>query len=414
MNQASSLRQEGVSTGHVPSLSARSPRVERLQRSMRQSEIDVVVSFKPENTFYLSGFHPVIYSHPLVAIVPAEGEPSLLLHALRDDHAQQSSWIEDIRVYASWGSKKTMGPDWLAALREILREKGVANGAIGIERDYIPIARSEELARVLPDARFVNASPLIEAARNIKDATEIELARKASALADRGMEAGLETLRGGGNEREIVIEAMRAMNEMWASGYPEIEVCDFGSLEGGVHNGLWCWSLMGERVLFNCDNPTMRRAAPGEIALILIWACANGIHAENERGVAVGKLDRERQRAYDAVLTVRERIQGNLRPGMPVKELYNSAKEQYIALGYERNVPGRIGHGMGLGAHERLSLDAYSEEILQAGMIISFEPGLRIPEWGGLQHSDTTLITDNGFEFLTTTERGFIQVDARP
>ena len=73
-------------------------------------------------------------------------------------------------------------------------------------------------------------------------------------------------------------------------------------------------------------------------------------------------------------------------------------------------LPGRIGHGLGLGAHEHPSLDARSTITLEPGMLITFEPNLRIPEWGGLQHSDSVLITAEGNEFLTTTRRGYIEV----
>jgi Xaa-Pro dipeptidase len=383
--------------------------MDRLKAALRNHGIDVVVSLKPENSFYLSGFNPIIYSHPVVAVSPVEGDPTLLLHALRDDHARQTARIRDIRLYASWGDKKTMGPNWLDALIEILREKKLDGAVVGLELDYIPAARFEAIRAALPKARFANVSALIEHVRYVKDPHEIALTRKAAALSDRGMEAALAALRAGGTEREISIEAMRAMNELWTSSYDEVEVCTFGTLEGGAHNGLWCWTLSGERVLFNADNPINRHPQSDEIAVILIWTVANGMHAENERAVAIGDLSVEKRRAYDAVLTIRERVQNLLRPGAVVADIYAYAREQYLDLGYAQNVPGRIGHGIGIGAHEHLSIDESSKDILQPGMIITFEPGLRAPAWGGLQHSDTTLITDTGFEFLTTTERGFIQ-----
>jgi Xaa-Pro dipeptidase len=389
---------------------SRASKLGRLKQSMADHQIDAIISLKPENSFYLSGFNPIIYSHPVIAILPTRGEPALLIHALRDDHSRQSTLIRDIRLYGSWGKKKTMGPDWLAALAEICREMGLEDATIGLELDFISVSRLEAFRSTFPGVKFTNASPLIEHARYVKDANEIALARKASAIADRGMSAAIGALRAGGTERDVSIEAMRAMNQYWASELPDIEVCDFGSLEGGVHNGLWCWALFGERVLFNADNPTNRRPRLGEIELILIWTVANGIHAENERAVAVGELSKEKRQAYDSVLTIRERVQEKLKPGTAVKDVYACAREQYEALGYAGYIPGRIGHGIGLGPHEHLSIDANSKFILEPGMIITFEPSIRIPEWGGLQHSDTTLITDTGFEFLTTAERGYIQV----
>lgn len=395
----------------MPSLqtTTRPSRVDRLRAALTECGIDAIVSLKPENSFYLSGFNPIIYSHPVVAIAPTHGEPTLLLHALRDDHARQTARIADIRLYGAWGSKKTMGSDWITALVEILREKGLDRAVIGLELGYLPASRLAAFREALPQARFEDVSSLIEHVRYVKDADEIVMARQAAALSDCGMAAAIAALRAGGSEREISIEAMRAMNERWASVSDEIEVCTFGTLEGGAHNGLWCWTLSGERVLFNADNPTSRRPQPDEISVILIWTVANGMHAENERAVATGRLSADKQRAYETVLAIRDRVQPMLKPGVAIADIYAFARTQYIELGYAANVPGRIGHGIGLGAHEHLSIDGHSKDVLAPGMIITFEPGLRVPAWGGLQHSDTTLITDTGFEFLTTSERGFIQ-----
>ncbi len=385
-------------------------RIAGLQSALRSRNVDAMISFKPENSFYLSGFNPIIYSHPVIALLPAQGEPAVLMHALRDDHARASAWVKDIRLYGAWSTKKTMGPNYLEALKEILRERGVADGVLGFEGEYLPVNRLEQLRKLLPGARFVDTSDLIEHSRYVKDAEEIRCARIAARLTDIGMDAALAAIAGGASEREVAIVAQAAMNRLWLTDYPDIEVCDFGSLEGGAQNGLWCWCLTGERVLVNTDNPSLRKPKAGEIAVIFIWTNCNGVHAENERAVAIGKLADDRKAAYDAVLEIRERVTPSMRPGMRCGDLYDRAKQEYIRLGYERYLPGRIGHGLGLGAHEHPSLDTRSDIVLQPGMLITFEPNLRIPEWGGLQHSDSVLITDDGNEFLTTTRRGYIEV----
>lgn len=385
-------------------------RIENLQRAMRERGIDALVTMKPESSFYLSGFNPIIYSHPVIAVLPAEGKLAVLVHALRDDHARASAWADDIRLYGAWSTKRTMGPNWLAALAEILRERGVATGTLGYEGEWLPVRRLAQFQETVPGARFVDIGDMIEHARLVKDADEIANARIGARIADAGMAAGLDAIGGGANEREVALAAQTAMNRLWLTDYPGIEVCDFGSLEGGAQNGLWSWCMTGERVLVNTDNPTLRKPAPGEIAVIFIWSNCNGIHAENERAVAIGPLDAERRAAYDAVLEIRERVDPYLRPGVTCAELFGRAKDEYIRLGYGKYLPGRIGHGLGLGAHEHPSLDPRSDLTLAPGMLVTFEPNLRIPEWGGLQHSDSVLITPEGHEYLTTTPRGYIQV----
>lgn len=385
-------------------------RTQRLRDSMRARGIDALICLKPESSFYLSGFNPIIYSHPVIAILPLEGEPVLLVHALRDDHARASAWVKTIRLYGAWSTKITMGPNWQEALGSILAELGVDRGTLGIEDDFLPLSRVRQLQALAPHATFADASALVQKARLIKDAQEIADARIAAKIADAGMAAAIEALRARASEREVSIDAMAAMNQCWLKDFPDIEVCDFGSLEGGAQNGLWCWCLTGERVLINCDNPTLRKPAEGEIATVFIWTNCNGTHAENERSVAVGQLPPERLHGYESILKIRERVRPLLRPGTPVAALFEEARAGYEAQGLLRYLPGRIGHGMGLGAHEAPSLDGKTDVVLEPGMLFTFEPNLRVPEWGGLQHSDTLLVTDTDVEFLTRTPNDFIQV----
>ncbi|CAN7473358.1 Xaa-Pro peptidase family protein [Bosea sp. LjRoot9] len=377
------------------------PRTERLRQRMHAAGLDVILAFKPESSFYLTGFNPIIYSHPVIAILPVQGKPSMLIHALRDDHARASTFIEDIRLYGAWSTKVTMGPNWLDALKTMLEEAGLAKAVIGVEEDFLPVTRARQLAELLPGASFRDASEMIMTTRLVKDADEIANARDAARIADTGMIAAVEAVRQGGSERDVSLAAMAAMNRFWADNFPDKEVCDFGSLEGGAQNGLWAWALAGDRMFMNCDNPTNRKPEAGEAISILIWTIVNGIHAENERTVAVGALNDERRRALDSIIEIRNEVASLLKPGTPISALFDATKAGLEARGYGKYLPGRIGHGIGLGAHEHPSLDAKTGILLEPGMILTLEPNLRIPGIAATQLSDTVLITEGGCEFLT-------------
>lgn len=386
-------------------------RISRLKTLMAAKGIDALVTFKPEHSFYLSGFNPIIFSHPVIAILPAEGEPTILVHALRDDHGRSESWVKDIRLYGAWSTKVTMGPNWPDALRAILTEKGLDAGVLGVEEDYLPVARHRLLTELLPKAKLVDSSAVFDRARLVKDADEIANARVAAALADIGMDAAQDALAQGGSEREISTASMAAMNRHWALHLPDHEVADFGSLEGGAQNGLWTWALAGDRMFRNCDNPTQRRPQRGEAVAVFIWAIANGIHAENERTFAYGPLPDANRRAIDTILKIRDDIAPAMRPGAPLADLFHITKRGLEAAGYAANIPGRIGHTIGLGAHEHTSLDGKTDVILEPGMLFTLEPNLRVPDQGvATQISDTILITETGHEFLTQSHGGYIEV----
>jgi Xaa-Pro dipeptidase len=384
-------------------------RLARLRDGMRDRSIDVLICLKPQNTFYVSDFNPVIYSHPVVTIVPLHGDPVLLVHALRDDHARASSWVRDVRLFGAWSTKVTTGPDWLAALQAIVEERG-APRVVGIEGDFLPVVVMRQLEQRFSGVRFDDASDVIMRARFIKGPEELDRMRHAAWIADRGMDAAIAAAAARRSEREISLAAMRAMNEAWSERLPQSEVADFGSLEGGIMNGLWCYTLIGDRISLNCDVPTVRRPAEGELGLIVVWTVCDGMHAENERTVAFGRPDALRRQMYEAVLAVRADAASSIRPGATCAQVYRAARGAYERLGYGSYLPGRIGHGLGLGPHEHPSLGPADTTELRPGMVLTYEPNLRIPELGGMQHSDTILVTDRGFDFLTDLRRDFILV----
>lgn len=391
-------------------MTADKPRIQRLKTEMQAAGIDALVCFKPEHTFYLSGFNPIIYSHPLIMVLPLNGDPVLLCHALRDDHARAETWVEDIRLYGAWSTKVTMGGNWLEALATVLGEHGLTDKTLGIEMAHMPIARYRQIEERLAEATLADSSKIFSRCRLIKDADEIAMARIAAKIADTGMDAAIEALAAGGNERDVVTASMAKMNSFWAAEFPDVEVSEFGTLEGGAQNGLWTWCLAGERMFMNCDNPTTKKPAQGEAVSIFIWAVANGYHAENERSVAVGKVSDAQRRAIDDVLETREAIKPVMAPGQPMAEMFHITKREFEARGYSANIPGRIGHTIGIGAHEDHSLDGKTKVILEPGMMFTLEPNLRVPGVASTQFSDTVLITEDGFEFLTKSRSGYIEV----
>ncbi|MFE2025683.1 M24 family metallopeptidase [Streptomyces hygroscopicus] len=381
----------------------------RVQDNLRTDGVDAMVVVKPQNTFYLSGYTPMIYSHPVLVVLPAEGEPVFVLHALRAHSSRTVSRISDIRPYGRWA--KEIGPDhWWQVLAEVMAERGLSDARIGVEGEFLPVTYQRRLEHTLPGAAFSDTGQALMRARYVKDAAELESLRVACEIADAGMDAALEAVAARRSEVEVSSAAMRTMQEVWSGRHPDRLAMDFGNLEGGVFNALWAYSLVGDRVPMNSAPPTSRRPVDGEIQWTVIWTAIDGMHAENERSVAVGPLPAERQRAFEALLAIREEVQPYLRPGLTCAEVYEAARESYVRHGYGDYLPGRIGHGLGLGPHEQPSLGPRDDLVLAPGMALTFEPNLRIPSFGGLQHSDSLVITEDGHELLTHTRRDLIQV----
>lgn len=128
------------------------------------------------------------------------------------------------------------------------------------------------------------------------------------------------------------------------------------------------------------------------------------------RTVALGRVDGELRRAFDAVLAALERSLEALGPGANTKALDALAREELARWGFERYFVHSLGHGVGLAVHEGPSLSPYAEETLEPGMVVTVEPGVYLPGVGGVRLEELVLITPTGTELLSRFPRGWQEV----
>ena len=195
------------------------------------------------------------------------------------------------------------------------------------------------------------------------------------------------------------------MRMRWHEKYQQYEVSGFSNSETADIDTLVVWCMSNERLNYGCDCPTGYVPMPGDLTMPMSWARIGGYNVENERTVIVDHVNEERTRAYDAMLRARDSIFRMLRPGTIFEDLYFAAMKEYEDAGFGAILPGRCGHGMGLSSHEFPSVTKGNKAALAPGMILTVEPGLMSAQLGAVRHSDTVLITEDGFEFLTQSPR---------
>lgn len=374
-------------------------RITRLQEALANEKLDGMVCFKPQNTFYLSGFNPILYSHPVVVVLPAKGKPVLLVHCLRADHAADEAVTDDVRLFGAWGRHKPIAHNPYEALEIILSDLGIKGGKLGYEADFIPVGTFEKFRAASNASDLKDIALLMRKARMVKDWYEIRMLRQAACLVNAGMKAAVANIRG--SEIEASIAAEVAMRKLWSSELGDFEVSSFGGNEVGIVNALWCYTNSGKRVTYGVECPSTRHPQTGEVSLPIVWAASGGYHAENERSVIIGELTQEYTRAYDAMLEAYNKALSSIEPGVTCAQVYKESVSAFKKAGFGNNLPGRIGHGIGLGLHESPSLGPNELVVLEEGMAFTVEPGLVFPEWGSVRHSDTVLVTAQGVEVLT-------------
>ena len=376
-------------------------KVAKMQRSMEHLGVDGIICFKPQNTFFLSGFNPVLYSHPVVVIVPREGDAVLLGHSLRARHSADEAAIDDIRLFGMWANQKPIANDAYTAIGIIADDLKLKGKVIGYEGDFISLSQYQKIQGITNAPKMVDVSDFLKRSRNIKDEYEINLLRLSSYLTNVGMDVALQNIRK--SEAEASISAEIAMRETWAKELSEFEISSFGNTEGGIVTALWCYSNSGYRVPYGCECPGNRIPLEGEVCLPVCWAAIDGYHSENERTVMIGKIPDNYEKAYDAMLAGRANVFEMMKAGVTASEVYDAGVAPYIEAGFKDFLPGRIGHGVGLSLHEFPSLAKDNNLVLEEGMCVTVEPGLVFAGWGSTRHSDTVVVRKDGIEILTSS-----------
>ena len=376
-------------------------KVAKMQRSMEHLGVDGIICFKPQNTFFLSGFNPVLYSHPVVVIVPREGDAVLLVHSLRARHSADEAAIDDIRLFGMWANQKPIANDAYTAIGIIADDLKLKGKVIGYEGDFISLSQYQKIQGITNAPKMVDVSDFLKRSRNIKDEYEINLLRLSSYLTNVGMDVALQNIRK--SEAEASISAEIAMRETWAKELSEFEISSFGNTEGGIVTALWCYSNSGYRVPYGCECPGNRIPLEGEVCLPVCWAAIDGYHSENERTVMIGKIPDNYEKAYDAMLAGRANVFEMMKAGVTASEVYDAGVAPYIEAGFKDFLPGRIGHGVGLSLHEFPSLAKDNNLVLEEGMCVTVEPGLVFAGWGSTRHSDTVVVRKDGIEILTSS-----------
>ena len=376
-------------------------RIRKMQDVMARKGVDVTILMRPENVFYFSNFNPILISHVPYFILTRD-DAFLLVHCIRHDHAVNEGAEDNVLSYGKWGATQAEAMDAKEAMRELL---GGGPLTVGVEGDYSSMNFLDRLKTKLQVKGYVDIAQDAVDLRLIKDPHEIKMCRISGELVDLGVTRAIEVLEGGASEAQAATEGQYAMRNRWHEKYQQYEVSGFSNSETADIDTFVVWCMSNERLNYGCDCPTGYVPMPGDLTMPMSWARIAGYNVENERTVIVGHVNEERTRAYDAMLRARDNIFRMLRPGAIFEDLYFAAMKEYEDAGFGSILPGRCGHGMGLSTHEFPSVTKGNKAPLAPGMILTVEPGLMSAELGAVRNSDTVLITEDGFEFLTNSPR---------
>lgn len=220
--------------------------------------------------------------------------------------------------------------------------------------------------------------------RRVKDERELELLRKAGVITSAGMQAAYETIRPGVTEIEVAAEIEYTMRKKggWGTGFETIVAS--GIRSAYPHGG--------------CAN---RKIVQGDLVVVDIGALYEHYHSDMTRTIVAGKPSEKQKRIYEAVKAAQEKAHQAIKAGARAKNIDQAARKTIEEAGYGQYFVHGLGHGVGLEIHEQPSLAATSKDRLVVGNVVTNEPGIYLPDFGGVRIEDTVLVQEGKGEKFT-------------
>lgn len=365
-------------------------RIAATRAALVEYGFDALLITTGTNLVFLSGypFVEMTLARPFFLVVPRLGSPVLIVHAGREAEARRYSWIRDVRAYR----QLSIAP--LAELRSAFRDLGIEHGRVGVELGYeqrlgIPVLELERIQAEFARARFADAAALLWRLRMVKSPEDIAAIREACRITAAAYELTFERSHEGETDRVVAERMAAAMGDA-----------------GGERPWVLVTSGEGNYELAT-GVPSGRALERGDMAWFDSGCSVAGFWSDFSRAGIVGGPSPEQSEAqsliWDATMTGVRLIA----PGVPVAEIAGACNERLHAVGlpilaYTSDLAARIGHGIGYDITEPPHVSEADPTILEAGMVVSVEPGFAAP-YGLFHVEQNVLVTHDGNEVLSAS-----------
>ncbi len=364
---------------HYPAL-----RRKRLARCLKEEQLDALLVSNPVNVTYLTGF---------------SGDSSyLILGRKRTVLISDGRFTEQIAEECPGLETVIRPPDQALpkATAETIDKLGFR--AVGFESAHLSVADLEGLKELAVAVNWKGAAKRVELLRAVKDASEVEQIREAIRIAERAFAMFRAMLRPDDREKDLAdsLEMYIRRAGGQSSSFPSIVA-------------------VGERSALPHAPPTERQVGDSPLLLVDWGACGRFYKSDLTRVLLPrnysifarkSRADGKLEKVYATVRQAQERAIQAVRPGARCQEVDAVARGTIEEAGFGKYFVHGLGHGIGLQVHEAPAVRSNSTDVLEVGNVVTIEPGIYLPGWGGIRLEDDVLVTENGAEVLTSVPKG--------
>lgn len=351
--------------------------IEKIKAAIKRKSADALLVTQPENRRYLSGYTAMdlsIAESSGVLLIPGRGTPLLLTDSRYSLQAEkEATGFEVVSVRSSLlGALKKMLPQ--LGIRRLLFESHYQLHATAVK--LIDMGKRQNI-------EMVPACGMVERLRVVKSADEIEKIRQSVGLNELVFQEIYQNLIPGQTEREVAIAIESAMMRKGAEepAFPTIVAA--GSNAAVPH-----------------AVPTERAIKEGETVIIDMGLKLNGYCSDMTRTVVLGKPDKRIKETIRLVRKAQRAALKTIKAGIPAREADRAARKIIIDAGCGKCFGHGLGHGVGLAVHEPPSLNRMRRNKLHAGMVVTVEPGIYLPGWGGVRLENMVVVEEGGCTVL--------------
>lgn len=345
-------------------------RLKKLRQLIRRNKVDALLVTSFTNVTYLTGF---------------TGDDSYLLITLDDERLiTDPRYTAQLEEECEWLSLRVRQPGELMMpiVAEEVRSAGIDK--LGVEADAMTLGTHRKLAEQSEGTTIEPLAGIVESLRLIKDRGEIDEIRRACVQARRALEVIRAAWTPEATEKQIAHELEHQARKFGAKGlsFPAI-------IAAGPRGAL--------------PHATPTDACVGEHQFTLIdWGTFDHLYASDlTRMVVTAKPSKRFAKVYNTVLEAQLAGIAAIRPGITCEKVDAAARSVIIKAGYGKAFGHGLGHGLGMEVHEAPSLSRKQKTELRPGMVVTVEPGIYLPGWGGIRIEDDVLVTKTGYELLS-------------
>jgi Xaa-Pro dipeptidase len=335
---------------------------------------------KPVSIAYLTGFLAEPHERLMALAVQPDGA-TLIVPAL--ERAGAEAGAHGVAISA-WRD----GEDPYTLVGEALQKPA----RLAVEKEHLSLLAAEALRESASVREMVDVSAEIRRLRLTKSATEVAKLDRASVITDAVFQETILALHAGQSELSVAV-AIGAATAAYGAALAFETLVQSGPNSAEPHR-----------------KPSARELQAGDLVLLDFGAAFEGYRADITRMVAVGIPTPRQLEIHSLVLKAHDAAIKAVRPGATTGDVDAAARQVIDAAGLGDRFFHRIGHGLGLEAHEDPSLDPGSSTVLEPGMVFTIEPGVYIPLWGGVRIEDDVVVESDGCRVLTKADRSLRDV----